>query len=175
MCGAAPFPNLDLERHVVLVAPEIHWNTGNIGRTCLGAGARLHLIRPLGFSLGSRQVKRAGLDYWDRVPLSIWENFEAFSQAMRPRDEEVALFSKAGARVFWDLPAARRLFLVFGSEAGGLPDQILARYPRACYRIPISNEIRSLNLSTAAGIALYESLRCRWLDAPSPGAGATFI
>lgn len=148
------------ERHVVLVAPEIHWNTGNIGRTCLGAGARLHLIRPLGFSLDSRQVKRAGLDYWQRVSPGIWESFEAFCQALGPAEHEMVLFTKRGARVFWEMQPCRRMFLVFGSETQGLPDTILARYPRACYRIPISSEIRSLNLSTAAGIALYESLRC---------------
>lgn len=149
----------DLERHVVLVAPEIHWNTGNIGRTCLGAGARLHLIRPLGFSLDSRQVKRAGLDYWERVSPGIWDSFEAFCGALKPKAYEIALFSKGGARSFWEMPVSRRMFLVFGSETGGLPEAMLARFPRACYRIPITGEIRSLNLSTAAGIALYESLR----------------
>ena len=147
------------ERHVVLVAPEIHWNTGNIGRTCLGAGARLHLIRPLGFSLDSRQVKRAGLDYWERVAPSIWDSFDAFCEAMDPDDGEMALFTKRGSRVFWDMPARRRMFLVFGSETRGLPETILSRYPLACHRIPTTGEIRSLNLSTAAGIALYESLR----------------
>jgi tRNA (cytidine/uridine-2'-O-)-methyltransferase len=151
--------NAGLERHVVLVAPEIHWNTGNIGRTCLGAGARLHLIRPLGFSLDSRQVKRAGLDYWNRVSPGIWDSFDAFSQAFNPVEGEMALFSKAGKRVFWDMPASRRMFLVFGSETGGLPESILSSYPRACYRIPTTGDIRSLNLSTAAGIALYESIR----------------
>ena len=164
---------MDIERHVVLVAPEIHWNTGNIGRTCLGAGARLHLIRPLGFSLDSRQVRRAGLDYWDRVPLAIWEGFEAFIQATRPQHEEMALFSTSGSRLFWDMPAARRLFLVFGSEGRGLPDAILARYPQARYRIPVSDSIRSLNLSTAAGIVLYESLRRAWHTAPPSGVGRT--
>ena len=148
-----------LERHVVLVAPEIHWNTGNIGRTCLGVGARLHLIRPLGFSLDSRQVKRAGLDYWERVSLSIWDSFDAFCEAMNPVDGEMALFSKGGSRVFWEMPACQRMFLVFGSETWGLPEAILSRYPRACYRIPITAQIRSLNLSTAAGIVLYESIR----------------
>jgi tRNA (cytidine/uridine-2'-O-)-methyltransferase len=152
----------DLERHVVLVAPEIHWNTGNIGRTCLGAGARLHLVRPLGFSLDSRQVKRAGLDYWERVAPQIWESFDAFREAMDPADEEVILFTKSGSRVFWDMPPSRRLFLVFGSETGGLPAAILDRYRAARYRIPITGEIRSLNLSTAAGIALYESMRIGW-------------
>ncbi|WP_319407829.1 tRNA (cytidine(34)-2'-O)-methyltransferase [uncultured Desulfosarcina sp.] len=147
------------ERHVVLVAPEIHWNTGNIGRTCLGAGARLHLIHPLGFSLDSRQVKRAGLDYWRRVSPGIWNSFDAFCESLNPVDGEVALFSKKGTRLFWEMPARRRMFLVFGSETGGLPEAIFSRYPRACYRIPINGEIRSLNLSTAAGIALYESIR----------------
>ena len=148
-----------LERHVVLVAPEIHWNTGNIGRTCLGAGACLHLIRPLGFSLDSRQVKRAGLDYWDRVDPQIWESYDAFSDDLKPLDEEVALFTKSGPRSFWEMPSCRRMFLVFGAETTGLPEAILARYPEARYRIPISGRIRSLNLSTCAGIALYESLR----------------
>jgi tRNA (cytidine/uridine-2'-O-)-methyltransferase len=148
-----------IERHIVLVSPEIHWNTGNIGRTCLGAGACLHLIHPLGFSLESRQVKRAGLDYWDRVPLDTWESYQAFHETMNPADDEIALFTKSGSRLFWDMPSPERLFLVFGSETKGLPIEILARYPDACFRIPTTNEIRSLNLSTAAGIALYESLR----------------
>jgi tRNA (cytidine/uridine-2'-O-)-methyltransferase len=78
-------PNTKWERHVVLVAPEVHWNTGNIGRTCLGAGAQLHLIRPLGFSLDSRQVKRAGLDYWPRVPLTVWDDFQSLLQALNRR------------------------------------------------------------------------------------------
>lgn len=159
MNDAAGCLTAGLERHVVLVAPEIHWNTGNIGRTCLGAGARLHLIRPLGFSLASRQVKRAGLDYWSRVSPGIWDSFDAFCEAFNPVDGEMALFSKAGARVFWEMPARRRMFLVFGSETGGLPEAILSRFPQACFRIPSTGEIRSLNLSTAAGIALYESIR----------------
>ena len=144
---------------MVLVAPEIHWNTGNIGRTCLGAGARLHLIRPLGFSLDDRQVKRAGLDYWERVAPCIWDNFDAFGEALNPLADEVVLLTKAGSRIFWEMPSPRRMFLVFGSETGGLPESILSRYPHARYRIPTTGEIRSLNLSTAVGIALYESLR----------------
>ncbi len=148
-----------MERHVVLVAPEIHWNTGNIGRTCLGAGAHLHLIRPLGFSLDSRQVKRAGLDYWDRVSVDLWDSFDAFEKSLCPSVGEIALFSKLGTRLFWDMPIRPRMFLIFGSETGGLPEDILCRFPDARFRIPITGDIRSLNLSTAAGIALYESLR----------------
>jgi tRNA (cytidine/uridine-2'-O-)-methyltransferase len=147
------------ERHVVLVEPEVHWNTGNIGRTCLGAGAVLHLIRPLGFSLDSRQVKRAGLDYWHRVPLRVWESFDAFRNEMAPMSREVALFSKAGTRSFREIPSTPKLFLIFGSETRGLPKAVLSSFPEATYHIPITSQIRSLNLSTAVGIALYESLR----------------
>lgn len=147
------------ERHVVLVAPEIHWNTGNIGRTCLGADACLHLIKPLGFSLESRQVKRAGLDYWPRVKLNTWDNFSQFLAEMRPEKHEMALLTKKGQIPIWSLPSPDRLFLVFGSETQGLPDDILSRYPDTSFRIPMTKGIRSLNLSTAVGIALYESLR----------------
>ncbi len=154
----APAVQAGIERHVVLVAPEIHWNTGNIGRTCLGAGAHLHLIRPLGFSLDSRHVRRAGLDYWERVQPRLWDSYDALCGGLSPLDEEVALFTKTAVRHFWDMPRSQRMFLVFGSETAGLPQAILARYPKARYRIPIGDQIRSLNLSTAAGIALYESL-----------------
>ena len=148
-----------LERHIVLVRPDVHWNTGNIGRTCIGAGAHLHLIRPLGFSLDSRQVKRAGLDYWPKVKLSTWDDFESFKTALEVRPEEVVLLTKKGTTPFWSLPALSRLFLIFGSETKGLPASILAQYPDATYHIPVSRDIRSLNLSTAAAIVLYESLR----------------
>jgi tRNA (cytidine/uridine-2'-O-)-methyltransferase len=148
-----------VERHVVLVAPEVHWNTGNIGRTCLGAGARLHLIKPLGFSLTDKAVKRAGLDYWPRVDLRVWENVAAFLSEYKPRGGELALFTKNGHSSYYQLPAAERLFLIFGSETQGLPETLLSRFASRTYRIPITGEIRCLNLSTAVGIALYESLR----------------
>ena len=148
-----------LERHVVLVSPEIHWNTGNIGRTCVATGSHLHLIRPLGFSLDSKEVKRAGLDYWKQVKLHVWEDFEDLHSNLAPGPHEVALFSKTGTRSFWSMPSAQRLCLIFGSETCGLPASILEMYPEATYHIPITKNIRSLNLSTAAAIALYESLR----------------
>ncbi|KJS31945.1 MAG: tRNA methyltransferase [Desulfatitalea sp. BRH_c12] len=147
------------ERHVVLVAPEVHWNTGNIGRTCLGAGATLHLIRPLGFSLDSRQVKRAGLDYWPKVPLKVWDSFEAFMGQMQPLDKEMALLTKCGLHTYWQIPRLQRLFLVFGSESRGLPEKITELFKDVTFQIPIRADIRSLNLSTAVGIALYESMR----------------
>jgi len=149
---------LEWERHVVLVSPQIHWNTGNIGRTCLGARAALHLIEPLGFSLDAKQVERAGLDYWPQVNLRIWPDFDAFVRAMAPQPNEIALLTKSGSRCYRALASHRRLFLVFGSETAGLPDHLLKRYPRAHYYIPITSAIRCLNLSTAVGIVLYHSL-----------------
>lgn len=147
------------ERHVVLMAPEIHWNTGNIGRTCLAANANLHLIKPLGFSLESKEVKRAGLDYWEQVKPTVWESFAALAEAMTPGETEVAVFTKTAPRPFWTMPRPPRLFLIFGSETRGLPEDLLGRFSASTYHIPITDRTRSLNLSTAAGIALYESLR----------------
>ena len=144
---------------MVLVAPEVHWNTGNIGRTCLGAGAFLHLIRPLGFSLDCRQVKRAGLDYWPKVKLAVWEDFQQLITATQAQPEEIVLFSKSASTPYWDMAHGPRLFLVFGAETRGLPQDLLSRFPRQTYYIPITDQIRCLNLSTAVGIAVYESLR----------------
>jgi tRNA (cytidine/uridine-2'-O-)-methyltransferase len=152
------------ERHVVLVGPEIHWNTGNVGRTCLGAGATLHLIEPLGFSLDSRQVKRAGLDYWPQVALKVWKTFGDLQGCLAPRPEEVLIFSKKAPRLFWQMPDLARLFLVFGSETGGLPEEMMAAYAPTAFRIPMRDHIRSLNLSTAVGIVLYESLKNGFCD-----------
>jgi tRNA (cytidine/uridine-2'-O-)-methyltransferase len=150
-------------RHVVLVAPEVHWNTGNIGRSCLGAGATLHLVRPLGFSLRARQVKRAGLDYWSRVPLRVWDDFDHFFREMKPAGDEIMLMTKNGKRPYWQMPLSQRIFMVFGSETKGLPVALLERYDERTYQIPIQTGIRCLNLSTAVGIVLYEHVRqcCR--------------
>jgi len=164
------------ERHVVLMGPRIHWNTGNAGRTCLGTGSRLHLVKPLGFSLDSRHLKRAGLDYWPEVDLHIWDSFEDLSSQYRLQAQEVALFSKRGAQSFRNMPSSSRLFLVFGSETEGIPADILNRHPQHIYHIPINDRIRSLNLSTAVAVALYESLRQSpnfhgWHPLPPPKSG----
>jgi tRNA (cytidine/uridine-2'-O-)-methyltransferase len=151
--------NNHYERHIVLVAPDVHWNTGNVGRTCVGTGAYLHLIKPLGFSIESKEVKRAGLDYWHKVKLSVWDSFAVFKEGMRPEKKEIALFTKNGSVAHWNLTPAKRMFLVFGSETKGLSPEILSMYADSTYRIPIKQDIRSLNLSTAVGIALYESIK----------------
>ncbi len=154
---------LDCERHIVLVCPEIHWNTGNIGRTCIGTGTSLHLIKPLGYSLDSPFLKRAGLDYWQHVDLHVWNDFDKFLQSVVPQKEEILLFSKNGAKPYWHMPTIQRMFLIFGSETKGLPDSILNDYQTAVYSIPITDKIRSLNLSSAVGIVLYETLRTYWI------------
>ena len=149
--------------HVVLVHPEIHWNTGNAGRTCLAAGAALHLIEPLGFSLDERQVRRAGLDYWEHVDIRVWPDWSGFEQAMASLGEAF-FFSTKGECAFWDAPlgAADDVVLVFGRETGGLPEHLHERYRDRFVAMPIeSSHVRSLNLSTCVGIALYEVLRQR--------------
>ncbi len=149
---------MNVERHVVLIAPEVHWNTGNIGRTCLGAGACLHLIKPLGFSIDSREVKRAGLDYWENVRLFVWDDFSDFMRSMKPDKKDIVLLTKNGKQSFWDMPANKKLFLIFGSETKGIDKEIMLEFEASTFYIPVSKEIRCLNLSTAVGIALYESL-----------------
>ena len=147
--------------HVVLVHPEIHWNTGNAGRTCLAAGATLHLIEPLGFSLDEREVKRAGLDYWEHVDLRLWKSWDAFEREI-PRLGDPWFFSTKATRLLWDAPLAspNGSVLVFGRETGGLPPELHERYRERFLAMPIASpHVRSLNLSTSVGIAMYELLR----------------
>jgi tRNA (cytidine/uridine-2'-O-)-methyltransferase len=147
--------------HVVLVHPEIHWNTGNAGRTCLAAGAALHLIEPLGFSLDEREVRRAGLDYWEHVDLRVWRDWPSFEREL-PRLGEAFFFSTKATRSYWDAEFPRDVVLVFGRETGGLPDDLREHYADRLLAMPIhSPHVRSLNLSTCVGIALYEVLRQR--------------
>ena len=149
--------------HVVLVQPEIHWNTGNAGRTCLAAGATLHLVEPLGFSLDERQVRRAGLDYWEHVDLKVWPDWASLEAAL-PTLGDPFFFSTKARRVFWDAPlgASPDVVLIFGRETAGLPDPIHDKYRDRFVTMPIlSPHVRSLNLSTSVGIAVYEVLRQR--------------
>jgi tRNA (cytidine/uridine-2'-O-)-methyltransferase len=149
--------------HVVLVHPEIHWNTGNAGRTCLAAGATLHLVEPLGFSLDDRQVKRAGLDYWQHVDLRVWSDWNAFESTL-PTLGEPYFFSTRAVRPLWEAPLGgpKDVVLIFGRETGGLPPELHNRYRDRFVLMPImSPHVRSLNLSTAVGIAVYEVLRQR--------------
>jgi tRNA (cytidine/uridine-2'-O-)-methyltransferase len=149
--------------HVVLVHPEIHWNTGNAGRSCLAAGATLHLIEPIGFSLDEREVRRAGLDYWEYVDLRVWPSWSVFEHEL-PALGEAYFFSTRAERLYWDAPLgeARDVVLVFGAEAEGLPPDIQQRYGDRLLAMPmLSPRVRSLNLSTSVAVALYEVLRQR--------------
>lgn len=154
--------------HVVLVHPEIHWNTGNAGRTCLAAGATLHLVEPLGFSLDEKQVKRAGLDYWEHVDLRVWPGWAAFERAL-PSMGEAYFFSTRASRQLWDAPLgdADDVVLIFGRETGGLAPEIHETYRDRFLTMPIESAlVRSLNLSTSVGIAVYEVLRQRQRQSP---------
>jgi len=147
--------------HVVLVEPEIHWNTGNAGRTCLAVGARLHLVEPLGFSLDAREVRRAGLDYWPRVQPRLWPSWEVFEEHL-PELGEPFFFTAEAERSYWEVDYPRRTVLIFGRESTGLGREILERHPRRRVRIPMLDPaLRSLNLSTAVALAAYEVLRGR--------------
>ena len=147
--------------HVVLVSPEIPWNTGNAGRTCLAAGAQLHLVEPLGFSLAARPVRRAGLDYWPRVAPRLWPDWESFEQAL-PELGEALFFSAESERPLWDAPTSSRTVLVFGRESVGLPQAVRERWRERMVGVPMAApELRALNLSTCVALAIYEVLRRR--------------
>ena len=144
--------------HVVLIEPEIPPNTGNIGRLCLATGAHLHLVKPLGFSIDDRELKRAGLDYWKDVRVTVWESF-AELQAEQSADARYFFLTTKTERAYWDVRFEDGDFLVFGRETRGLPEPLLAQHAARCLTIPMSGRTRSLNLATAVGIVLYEAVR----------------
>lgn len=144
--------------HVVLVHPEIPPNTGNIGRLCCAVGARLHLVRPLGFRLDDRSLKRAGLDYWPKLDLQVWKDLEEYLASVEP--ERIVLTSSKRGVVYHRLTYRADDHILFGPETTGLPADLFARYPNRIARIPIhTDKVRSLNLSMSVGIVVYEGLR----------------
>jgi len=145
---------------LVLVRPEIPPNTGNIARLCAATGTPLHLVGPMGFRLSDKSVRRAGLDYWDAVELHAHGDWDDFRQAVPLSADRVHLFSTSGTRSLFDAHFRAGDVLIFGSESIGLPDPLLREFPDRILGIPMcSADVRSLNLSTSAGIALYEALR----------------
>lgn len=143
--------------NIVLAEPQIPQNTGNISRTCAVTGARLHLIKPLGFEVSDKHLKRAGLDYWDKLDISYYENFADFFE--KNPDGNFFYFTTKGRKTYSDVKYPNNSYLVFGREDRGLPEELLYRNPESCVRIPMRNELRSLNLSNSAAIAVYEVLR----------------
>ena len=143
--------------NVVLVEPEIPPNTGNVGRLCLATKSTLHLVNPLGFSLEDRQLKRAGLDYWNEVDLKVWDSLDALVDAKGEGHRCFFVTTKAG-RAYWDVEFRPGDFLIFGRETKGLPESLLSAHEPDCITIPMAGT-RSLNLATAVGIVLYEAIR----------------
>jgi tRNA (cytidine/uridine-2'-O-)-methyltransferase len=145
--------------NVVLVEPEIPPNTGNIGRLCLAVGAHLHLVKPLGFSIDDKQLKRAGLDYWAEVKVTLWDSFGALQAAQAAGARYFFLTTRA-PRIYWEERFRDGDFLVFGRETRGLPDSLVAANEASCLTIPMEpGSTRSLNLATSVGIVLYEAVR----------------
>ncbi len=143
--------------NIVLHQPEIPQNTGNIGRTCVAAGARLHLIEPLGFLLNEKALKRAGMDYWQELDVTTYIDYEEFLD--KNPGAKIYYATTKGRQLYSDVSFEPDCYLMFGKESGGIPEEILKRNPDTCIRIPMQEEMRSLNLSNAAAIVLYEALR----------------
>lgn len=143
--------------NIVLLEPEIPANTGNIGRTCVATGTRLHLIEPLGFQLNEKAIKRAGMDYWNDLDVTTYINYEEFCQ--KNAGAKIYMATTKGKHVYSEVSYEPDCFIMFGKESAGIPEEILVEHPEECVRIPMLGETRSLNLSNSVAIVLYEALR----------------
>ena len=161
--------------NIVLHEPEMPANTGNIGRTCVAAGARLHLIEPLGFSINDKMVKRAGLDYWDKLDVTVYDDFNDFCE--RNPGAKIYMATTKAHKTYTEVSYEPDCYIMFGKESAGIPEEILVDHEDTCVRIPMIGDIRSLNLSNSVAIVLYEALRqnnfdhmnhCLLYTSPSP-------
>lgn len=143
--------------NIVLLEPEIPQNTGNIARTCAATGASLHLIRPLGFEIDDRKLKRAGLDYWNELDITYYDGLSDFFN--QHKDVHIYFFSTKAPRAYTEIQYEQEVFLMFGKETRGLPEELLFENKEKCVRIPMRDKLRSLNLSNSVAIAVYEVLR----------------
>ena len=144
--------------NIVLINPEIPNNTGNIGRLALGSGCRLHLVKPFGFEIDDKRLKRAGLDYWQHLEVIYYDNIADFFE--KNDAAQMVFLSSHGTKSYYEIPFEENLFVVFGKESKGLPQEITSTYPDQLYKIPLYSEhIRSLNLANAVGIVVYEGNR----------------
>lgn len=144
--------------NIVLIEPEIPNNTGNIGRLALASGCHLHLVKPLGFEITDTRLKRAGLDYWQHLSVYFYESSEEFFNSHKGKD--MAFLSSHGQQNHWNIPFKKDMFLIFGKESVGLSDDITKKHAHQLYKIPMFSEhIRSLNLSNAVSIIIYEGLK----------------
>ena len=142
--------------NIVMVEPEIPQNTGNVARTCAATGARLHIVKPMGFTIDDKKLKRAGLDYWHYLDITYYDGLEDF---FSKNDGAFFYFTTKGRKTHSDVSYPDNCYLLFGKETKGLPEKLLIKNPERCVRIPMQGEIRSLNLSNSVAIAVYEALR----------------
>ena len=150
-----------MKLNIVLVEPEIPQNTGNIARTCAALGAKLHLVYPLGFSVSEKEVKRAGLDYWDKVEIEKHDSFNKFLEKYKPEENNMFFVTTKGKKVYSDVDYSQmdEVFALFGKETKGLPEDILKKYLDKTIRIPMRETLRSLNLSNSVAIVAYDIFR----------------
>ncbi len=150
------------ELNIVLFEPEIPANTGNIGRTCVATGTRLHLIEPLGFQLNEKAIRRSGMDYWKDLDVTTYVNYEEFLE--KNPGAKIYMATTKGKHVYSDVAYEPDCYIMFGKESAGIPEEILIQHPEDCVRIPMIGETRSLNLSNSVAIVLYEALRQNQFD-----------
>jgi len=143
--------------NIVLYEPEMPANTGNIGRTCVATNTKLHLIEPLGFQLNEKMVKRAGLDYWDKLDVTVYDDFNDF--LVKNPGAKIYMATTKAHQTYTDVEYEPDCFIMFGKESAGIPEEILVDYEETCVRIPMWGDIRSLNLSNSVAVVLYEALR----------------
>ncbi|NLG03521.1 MAG: tRNA (cytidine(34)-2'-O)-methyltransferase [Clostridia bacterium] len=143
--------------NIVLFQPEIPANTGNIGRTCVATGTKLHLIEPLGFRLNEKSIQRAGMDYWDKLDVERYINFEDFMK--KNGNPKIYMASTKARHIYSEVAYDEDAYIMFGKESAGIPEEILIEHEETCIRIPMLDDIRSLNLANSVSIVLYEALR----------------
>ena len=143
--------------NIVLFQPEIPANTGNIGRTCVATGTKLHLIEPLGFRLNEKSIQRAGMDYWEQLDVTRYVNFEEFLE--RNPNAKIYMATTKAEHVYTEVSYDEDAYIMFGKESAGIPEEILVEHEENCIRIPMLDSIRSLNLANSVAIVLYEALR----------------
>lgn len=150
-----------MKLNIVMCEPEIPQNTGNIARTCAATGGKLHLIKPLGFEINNKQLKRAGLDYWDKLDISMYESLTEFLKKYRPEKNNMFFVTTKGKNCYSDIDFSKmdEIFVMFGKETRGLPEDLLQKYIKQTIRIPMLMTLRSLNLSNSVAIVVYEILR----------------
>ena len=151
-----------MKLNIVLFEPEIPSNTGNIGRTCVATGSRLHLIEPLGFRINEKELKRAGMDYWKDLDVTTYVNFEDFLD--KNPGAKLYMATTKGRHVYTEVNYEPDCYLMFGKESAGIPEEILVKHEETAIRIPMVGDIRSLNLSNSVAIVLYEALRQNGFD-----------